>query len=175
MPHRPATDHSVTPPLDAIRRIVRALRLSARRAERDLGLSGAQLFVLQQLGEGAAESVNDLAERTHTHQSSVSVVVRRLVDRDLVVRAPSREDARRVRLELSKKGRALLRRSRPAVQLSLIRGMARLSPAQRRRLGSLLGLLVKEMGLAGSPASMMFTGSEGHDGPTRQHTPHARR
>lgn len=175
LPHRPATDHTVTPALDAIRRIVRALRLSARRAERDLGLSGAQLFVLQQLGERAAESVNDLAERTHTHQSSVSVVVRRLVDRNLVVRAPSREDARRVRLELSRKGRALLRRSRPAVQLSLIRAMARLSPAQRRRLGSLLRLLVKEMGLAGSPASMMFTGSEGPDGPTRHRTPHARR
>ena len=175
MPRRPATDRAITQVLDGLRRIVRALRISARRSEQELGLSGAQLFVLQELGQRAAESANDLADRTHTHQSSVSVVVGRLVDRGLVVRTPSGEDARRVRLELSGAGRALLRRSRPSVQPALIRAMTRLAPAQRRQLGSLLGLLVKQMGLAGSPASMMFTESEESDGNTRRRTARARR
>jgi hypothetical protein len=38
--------------LDSIRRIVQALRVSSRAAEKTVGLSGAQLFLLQQLGEG---------------------------------------------------------------------------------------------------------------------------
>ena len=66
--------------LDGVRRIVQALRASSRWAEQHVGLSGAQLFVLQKLAETPGMSVNELAERTHTHQSSVSTVVSRLVD-----------------------------------------------------------------------------------------------
>src|SRR5213595_876038 len=61
--------------LDAVRRIVRWLRVSSRAAERDVGLSAAQLFVLSRLNDEAAMSLNDLAQRTLTHQSSASVVV----------------------------------------------------------------------------------------------------
>jgi DNA-binding MarR family transcriptional regulator len=63
--------------LNALRRIVRDLRLGARDAERSAGISGAQLFVLQALADERASSLNELADRTHTDQSSVSVVGRR--------------------------------------------------------------------------------------------------
>src|SRR5438105_26745 len=78
--------------LDSIRRIVRALRLADRAAEKRLGLSGAQLFVLHKLAVGPALSLNELADRTLTHQSSVSVVVQRLVKRKLAARARSGKD-----------------------------------------------------------------------------------
>ncbi len=38
--------------LDSIRRVVRELRVTARAAEADAGLSGAQLFVLSRIAEG---------------------------------------------------------------------------------------------------------------------------
>src|SRR4051812_6915818 len=78
--------------LDSIRRIVRALRVSSRRAELNVGLSGAQLFVLQKLAEGGRLSVNELAAKTLTHQSSVSVVVQRLSARGLVSSSRSAQD-----------------------------------------------------------------------------------
>src|SRR5919202_3148500 len=96
--------------LDAVRRIVQALHESSRWAEKHLGLTGAQLFVLQILAEAPGLSLNELAARTHTHQSSVSTVVARLADRRLVVRAAAADDARRVRLRLSAEGRKLVRR-----------------------------------------------------------------
>ena len=43
--------------LDSIRRLVRLLRLSDRVAQRELGLSAAQLFVLQELGKTPALSL----------------------------------------------------------------------------------------------------------------------
>ncbi|HWB54702.1 MAG TPA: helix-turn-helix domain-containing protein, partial [Tepidisphaeraceae bacterium] len=71
--------------LDEIRRLVRFLRVSARAAEKYLGISGAQLFILQTLDQSDGPlSVNELAERTRTHQSSVSVVVQKLVNQKLV-------------------------------------------------------------------------------------------
>jgi DNA-binding MarR family transcriptional regulator len=153
---RSAPDPAITRAVDAIRRILRAVRRSARRAERELGLSGAQLFVLQQLRARPATSLNELADRTHTHQSSVSVVVRRLVERGLVTRTHAAADSRRIELGLSAAGRALLRRSRPVAQLRLIRALGELRPPRRREFAATLELVVRQMGLAASPADMMF-------------------
>src|SRR5262245_64858968 len=82
-PDEPSDTHS-REVLDSLRRIVQTLRESSRRAEQRLGISGAQLFVLEQLASGPSHSLNDLAARTFTHQSSVSTVVARLVEEGLV-------------------------------------------------------------------------------------------
>jgi DNA-binding MarR family transcriptional regulator len=124
--------------LDAIRRIVQALRVASRDADRRFGMSAAQLFVVQRLAESGASSLNDLAARTLTHQSSVSVVVQRLVKAGLVERTPSRRDGRRVVLELTPKGRALGRRLPRAAQDRLIGAIEMLSPGERRALADLL-------------------------------------
>src|SRR6185503_16100380 len=97
--NRPSPDADARQVLDSIRRIVQTLRVGSRAAERDLGLSAAQLFVLAKLQAADAPlSVGDLAERTLTHQSSVSVVVQKLEQRGLVTRARNTRDARRVQL-----------------------------------------------------------------------------
>src|SRR3954463_8082348 len=98
----------LTTVMDSLRALVRALRISTRAVEKEIGISGAQLFVLQQLLDSPARSVNDLAERTSTHQSSVSTVVSRLVDRGLVRREPSADDARRMEISITDRGRRLL-------------------------------------------------------------------
>ena len=131
--------------LDSVRQIVRALRESGRSAERKVGLSGAQLFVLEKLADGRALSLNELAERTLTHQSSVSVVVSRLVGRRLVTRTVSPEDARRVVLTLTPAGRALLARAPEAAQARLVEGLRRLPPREARSLARGLRALVEVM------------------------------
>lgn len=138
--------------LDAIRRIVQTLRLSARSAERRLGVSGAQLFVLHTLAEAPADSLNDLAARTFTHQSSVSVVVDRLVRRRLVSRTRSPEDGRRVVLALTSAGRALLRSAPEVAQVRLIGALRGLPPRDCRALARILGRVVREMGALDLPA-----------------------
>jgi DNA-binding MarR family transcriptional regulator len=119
--------------LDSVRWIFQALRESSRRAERQVGLSGAQLFVLQKLSENPGLSLNELADRTHTHQSSVSTVVSRLVARRFVQRARAEKDARRVELTLSPRGRALVAEAPDAAQDRLIAAIESM-PAWRRRL-----------------------------------------
>jgi DNA-binding MarR family transcriptional regulator len=143
--------------LDAIRRIVRVLRLSSRLAERELGIGSAQLFVLQQLAAAPARSINELAERTYTHQSSVSVVVRRLVEQGLVTRRHAPGDRRRRELRLTEAGRRLASRAPVPGQVRLIAGLRALPLAQLRTLGRLLDRVVEEMGAAGEPAAMLFT------------------
>jgi DNA-binding MarR family transcriptional regulator len=149
-------DASVTQTLDALRRMTRHLRLADRQAEQRLGISGAQLFTLQQLAPSPVQSVNDLADLTHTHQSSVSVVVRRLVDQGLVARRQSADDARRVELRITGAGQALLRRSAVTPQARLVAALERMPSTALTKLGELLEHLVEEMGAAAEPPEMFF-------------------
>jgi len=142
--------------LDAFRRIVQAIRTASRDAERKVGLSAAQLFALQQLAGMAGASVNDLASRTFTHQSSVSVVVQRLVARKLVAKVTASDDRRRVRLTLTEQGRALLRRSPEPVQERLIAGVAALGPVERRALASTLLAIADTLAVGDGAPPMLF-------------------
>lgn len=124
--------------MNAIRSIVRAQRINTRAIELKMGISLAQLFVLQQLAERPADSLNDLADRTATHQSSVSVVVRRLVERGLVSRHASATDKRRIEIALTDAGKELLVDAPATIQSQLIRGLAQLSGDEQASLADLL-------------------------------------
>ena len=142
--------------MDGIRAVVRALRLNTRAIEKQLGISLAQLWVLQILAEKPADSLNELALATATHQSSVSVVVRRLVEREFVTRTTAHEDKRRVRIELTESGRALLAEAPPTVQVSLVAGLRRLPPEGREQLGILMREWLTASGLDLSSAPPML-------------------
>lgn len=151
-----ATADEVREVLDSIRRIVRLLRLSSREAERKVGLSGAQLFVLQKLAEARVLSVNELADRTHTHQSSVSVVVQSLVEKKLVTRSKAAADGRRLELALTPAAKTLLRKAPGAAQDRLIEALEKLPGAARSQLAKSLSRLVEEAGLGDDEAPMIF-------------------
>jgi len=156
--------------LDGVRRIVQSLRESSRWAEKYVGMTGAQLFVLQQLEEAPAQSLNDLAARTHTHQSSVSTIVARLVDQGLVTRTRSPRDGRTIELDLSSRGRKLAARAPNAAQQRLIQGIRELSPARRRGLAASLAAVARAMDSAAGEPSMFF---EEHASQRRRSPKHA--
>src|SRR3954468_1298257 len=145
----------ITRSMDAIRAIVRALRINTRAIELKIGISLAQLFVLQQVAERPAESLNDLAERTATHQSSVSVVVRRLVDRGLVTRRSSSVDKRRVQIAVTPAGEAILKGAPRTIQIRLMTAMEKLPSAERRELADLLEKWLGAAGISFSAPPMM--------------------
>jgi DNA-binding MarR family transcriptional regulator len=159
----PRRADSIRNVMDSLRRIVRDLRLTARDAERDAGISGAQLFVLQALADEPASSLNELADRTLTDQSSVSVVVKRLADRKLVARKASAADARRIELSLTPMGRKLLTRCPEPTQARLLLALRKLTPGELGTLTSGLAALVQQMGMENAPAKMLFD----EEAPTR--------
>src|ERR1041384_2092494 len=85
----------------SIRRIVRVLRLASQQTQSAAGIGAAQLFVLQQLGDGAELSLNELAERTLTDRSSVAAVVERLQAQKLVGRTTDPSDRRRAVIRIT--------------------------------------------------------------------------
>jgi DNA-binding MarR family transcriptional regulator len=145
--------------LDGLRRVVQLLRASSVDAEKKLGLSSAQLFVLSKLRDHGHISLGKLALLTNTHQSSVSVVVARLVDRDLVTRRASKSDGRRLELSLTARGRRLIERAPDAAQERLADAIEALPPAWRMQLARALDRIA---GGAGVPP-MFFEGEQNHE------------
>lgn len=142
--------------MDALRRIVRALRVFTHASEREFGLSAAQLFVLRQLSTSPGQSLNELAERARTSPSSVSEVAAALVRQGLVARRASRADRRRAEFGLTPQGRSVLADAPTTVQEQLLAGFERLAPARRRALREGLDAWIAEAGLADVPATMFF-------------------
>src|SRR5678809_1309567 len=71
-------DQDVIRSVDAFRRILRELRLHARKAELASGLSASQAFVLAMIAERPGASVNEIADATMTDRSSAAAVLDRL-------------------------------------------------------------------------------------------------
>jgi DNA-binding MarR family transcriptional regulator len=147
--------------LDSVRLIVQTLRVSSRAAERDVGVSAAQLFVLTKLAAADKPlSVGELAEHTLTHQSSVSVVVQKLERQGLVARMRSQDDARRVELSLTPAARTLLRKAPQAAQDRILDAVAAMPAARRKQLADLLADLAHRIGGERRPV-MLFEDEQG--------------
>lgn len=142
--------------VDSLRRIVRVLHQSHRVAEQRWQLSAAQLLVLQRLAEAPTLSVNQLADRTFTHQSTVSVVVTRLVSRGLVRRSRADDDARRAELALTPQGRLLLQRAMTSALTKLIDALDDMPASRLRVIGGCLHTVVDALGVSNEPAGMFF-------------------
>lgn len=132
--------------IDAVRRIVRSLREGSRAVEREAGLTGAQLAVLHALRGERGLSLNALAERTVTHQSSVSVVVSALVARGLVRRGRADGDGRRLALALTPKGTAAVGKVPLVEQDQLLTALRQLPGEQVQSLARGLSAWIEAMG-----------------------------
>jgi DNA-binding MarR family transcriptional regulator len=154
--------------VDAVRRLIRGLRLAEQRTRTTTGLSAAQLFVLGQLRDADGVSLTELAERTLTDRTSVSAVVERL-ERDGSVRSErDARDRRRLLVRITAAGRRRLSAAPQPPTVQLLAALRRLEPRQRRGLTSHLAALLDAMGLAEAPASMLFEERGGRSRRTRR-------
>ena len=133
--------------LGSVRSVIRTFNVLTKKLERRLGLSGAQLEVLECLREHPGLSLSDLATRSSTDLSTMSVVVGRLVDRGLVLRQQAADDKRRGELTLTQAGQEVLQQAPPSVPSRLRSGFAKLADGERRALTTLLQRWVTAAGV----------------------------
>ena len=131
-------DQDVIRSVDAFRRILRELRLHARKAELASGLSASQAFVLAMIAERPGASVNEIADATMTDRSSAAAVLDRLTERGDVVRQQSKHDRRRAEFTITASGRRAMRRAPTPPTVALVDGIRALSRPERRALADSL-------------------------------------
>lgn len=142
--------------LREIRRLVASLQHSARAVERRTGLTNAQLFLLGALSTHEPLSMGELATMARTQQSTVSIVVQRLVHNRLVRRRRSAVDARRVLLTLTPRGRATLSNAPVPPTTRVIEALQALPQADRQALIRGLAALGQTLGAGIEEPGMLF-------------------
>ena len=99
----------------ALRRVIRAVDLHSRRLVESHGLTGPQAIILKALQNGSL-TAGELATRVSLSQGTVTDILNRLEQRRLITRIRDTVDRRRVRVQPTDTGLALLEQSPPLLQ-----------------------------------------------------------
>jgi len=128
--------------LKKLRIVVRAAQRHSNWIEKQCGVTGAQLWVMQELHEAPGLRVGEVSERLAIHQTTTSNLVDALVKKGYVTKARDAEDQRVVKLVLSEKGEQIIRRAPTPARGLLPESLAKLSDKQLRDLNKSLQTLL---------------------------------
>ncbi len=103
-----------------------ALQSASKRMESRLEITGPQRLVVRIVGRFPGMSAGEVSEILHLHPSTLTGILKRLVDRGLLVRRVDPGDARRALLELTPRGRAADATRTGTVEAAVRRALGRL-------------------------------------------------
>lgn len=130
--------------LQRFRVLIRTAQRHSQWIERQSGVTGAQLWAMQELVEAPGLRVGELANRMALHQSTASNMVDRLETGGLIRKERTSADQRVVRLYLTEKGQELLARAPSPARGVLPEALRKLDEASLQRLQNELdGLLMQ--------------------------------
>lgn len=131
--------------LQRFRVLIRTAQRHSQWIERQSGVTGAQLWALQELSEAPGLRVGELANRMALHQSTASNMVDRLETGKLLRKERTSVDQRVVRLYLTEEGEALLRRAPSPARGVLPEALRLLDEEALSRLQGELDVLLRQI------------------------------
>jgi len=105
------------------------LNKTSRKMQSQFGVTGQQRLVIRIVGAYPGLSAGDLARTLHIHPSTLTGILQRLTDRGMLRRVSHPDDARRVQLELTPKGKRLTAPGVGAVESAVKRVLSRFDEA----------------------------------------------
>ena len=109
-------DNRSTTALVALRRILRVTELNARNLAAESDLTASQLLVMQHVARQGKALPSAIARAVDLKQATVTVLVKKLEEAGLVTRRRDTVDRRRVWVELTRDGEAVLDQSPDLLQ-----------------------------------------------------------
>ena len=131
--------------LQQFRLIFRSAKKHFQWVQERVGVSGAQLWLLAEIGRRPGIRVTDVAKSMAVHQSTASNLIERLERDKLVLRQRSRQDQRVVHLSLTEAGRATIARAPRPLYGVLPDALSSLEQADLAQLQRVLEKLVGKM------------------------------
>lgn len=133
------------PHMEALKRlriVIRAAQRHSNWIEKQCGVTGAQLWVMQELHESPGLRVGDVAERLAIHQTTTSNLVDTLVKKGYVTKTRDAQDQRVVKLALSDSGEVVIARAPMPARGLLPESLQKLDAKQLRDLNNSLQALL---------------------------------
>ena len=115
--------------------------------QNEFGITGQQRLVIRIIDAFPGLSAGELAAVLHIHPSTATGILQRLASRRLVERRADPGDARRLRLQLTAKGRRLTAPRVGTVEASVRRTLSRFTPDDVKRTRQVLAALSSSLSL----------------------------
>lgn len=153
---RNRTDES----LIALRRILRATELYARDLAQAVGLTAAQLRVLQIVDQKTSATPKTLANQMGVSQATVTTLVDKLVTRGMVKRVPSELDRRQINVVVTPLGQSTVDDAPDALQQRYVHAFAELADWEQAQLVSTLERVADMLDAQSIDASPVLTAGD---------------
>jgi MarR family transcriptional regulator, organic hydroperoxide resistance regulator len=122
-----------------------ALQSRSKRMETEIGVTGPQRLVIRAVGRARTVSAGEIAETIHVHPSTLTGVLRRLVERGLLTRAVDGGDKRRALFSLTASGERIDALKAGTVEAAVRRAMRRTSREQQVNARKVLAVVREEL------------------------------
>lgn len=156
MPRSKAAAGHPPDPLETLgkfRIIIRAAQRHSAAIQKQCGVSGAQLWILQEIADSPGLRVGELATRMAIHQTTTSNLLDALEKRGYLKKSRDDADQRVVNLLLTPSGTRVLRKAPTPARGLLPEALARVDPKKRAQLDAGLQALLELMDGADTGAS----------------------
>ena len=138
--------------LSKFRIIIRAAQRHSAAIQKQCGVSGAQLWILQEIADAPGLRVGELAERMAIHQTTTSNLLDALEKRGYLKKSRADTDQRVVNLLLTPSGAKVLRKAPSPARGLLPEALSKVDPAKRAKLDAGLQALLDVIGNADGAA-----------------------
>jgi DNA-binding MarR family transcriptional regulator len=142
--------------VDDVRRVFQVVNEHSKRAEKDTGITGPQLWAIKTIAENAPIKGVELARRMYIHPTTIVGILDRLEARGLIIRTRSKSDRRIVEIELTVQGKTLVASAPEVAQRMLVKGLEKLPEINLSRISDGLEELVRILGAKGVFPSLIL-------------------
>jgi|TARA_R110002167_G_scaffold88523_18_gene238821 DNA-binding MarR family transcriptional regulator len=131
--------------LIALRRVIRAIDLRSKQLSRDIGLTGPQLIIMQNIAKSPGIMVREIADSINLSAATVTNILDRLETRELTTRIRSTTDKRRVGVFLTTQGETILETAPRPLQDHFIERFSQLKEWEQSQLVSTMQRIASMM------------------------------
>jgi len=143
--------------MDDVRRVFHVVNEQSKKAKRETGLTGPQLWAIKMIGELSPVRVSDLAAKMYLHAATVVGILNRLELRGLIKRLRTTEDRRVVKIELTDAGKEIVANAPQVAQGLLVSGFEILPLKKLQDISACLEELVKILGAQELPPQLILS------------------
>jgi MarR family transcriptional regulator, organic hydroperoxide resistance regulator len=119
-------DVAISEIMQSLRRIIKSLQDYSQTVYSHFGITGPQLWALKTISKRGSLSLGELSKGMYLHPSTVSGVVDRLEKKGYVVRDRTEKDRRVIKVQLTPKGKLIVKKAPNPVQGRMIYGLRKL-------------------------------------------------
>jgi MarR family transcriptional regulator, organic hydroperoxide resistance regulator len=143
--------------IDDIRRVFQVVNEQSKKAKRETGLTGPQLWAIKMIGDLSPVRVSDLAARMYLHPATVVGILNRLELQGLIKRMRTSEDRRVVKIELTDAGNVIVAKAPQIAQGLLVAGLEVLPLKKLQDISAGLEELVHILGVQELPPRLILS------------------